>query len=122
MRSMRNKKARRVLRLPDLDYAKRAILNRLGSRRVKAGISIRLDDFVGCFNDPRLRPNRHFQLSVRVPGKGGPVLLAFWSMLAKASVTPSFYTCSKAMTGIYCLAMTSPADPVTQLLRKWGEG
>ena len=35
MRSMRNKKARRVLRLPDLDYAKRAVLNRLGSAESK---------------------------------------------------------------------------------------
>jgi hypothetical protein len=55
-RSCRTKKAaRQVLRLPDLDFAKGAILNTLGSPESKRAYEFAIDDFVGWYcSEPRL--------------------------------------------------------------------
>jgi integrase len=53
--SKRKKAARRVLRLPDLDFAKRAVLNTLGSPESKRAYEFAIDDFVGWYClEPRL--------------------------------------------------------------------
>ena len=53
--SRRKKAARRVLRLPDLDYAKRAVLNPLDSAESKRAYECAIDDFVAWYcSEPRL--------------------------------------------------------------------
>lgn len=53
--SRRKKATRRVLRLPDLDYAKRAVLNTLGSPESKRAYECAIDDFVAWYcSEPRL--------------------------------------------------------------------
>lgn len=42
----KRKTPRRVLRLPDLDFAKRAVLNTLGSTESKRAYEFAIDDFV----------------------------------------------------------------------------
>jgi hypothetical protein len=42
----KNKTPKRVLRLPDLDYAKGAVLNTLGSPESKRAYRFAIDDFV----------------------------------------------------------------------------
>jgi hypothetical protein len=53
--SRRKRAARRVLRLPDLDFAKRAVLNTLGPPESKRAYEFAIDDFVGWYcSEPRL--------------------------------------------------------------------
>jgi site-specific recombinase XerC len=53
--STRKRAARRVLRLPDLDYAKRVVLNTLGSPESKRAYECAIDDFVAWYcSEPRL--------------------------------------------------------------------
>jgi integrase len=57
MKKSRRRKtaARRVLRLPDLDYARRAVLNTLGSPESKRAYECAIDDFVAWYcSEPRL--------------------------------------------------------------------
>ena len=44
--SRKKKVAKRVLKLPDLDFAKRAVLNTLGSPESKRAYEFAIDDFV----------------------------------------------------------------------------
>ena len=48
---------KRILRLPDLDYAKRSVLNSLGSPASKRAYEFGIDDFVAwyCARSPGLR-------------------------------------------------------------------
>ena len=46
IKSRRNGASRRVLRLPDLDYAKRAVLISLGSPDSKRAYEFGIDDFI----------------------------------------------------------------------------
>jgi hypothetical protein len=51
----KRKVAKRVLRLPDLDFAKRAVLNTLGSPESKRAYEFAIDDFVAWYcSEPRL--------------------------------------------------------------------
>jgi hypothetical protein len=53
------KHPKRVLRLPDLDFAKRAGLNTLGSPESKRAYQVGIDDFVSWYcSEPRLAFNR----------------------------------------------------------------
>jgi integrase len=53
--SRKKKTPKRVLRLPDLDYAKGAVLNTLGSPESKRGYEFAIDDFVTWYcSEPRL--------------------------------------------------------------------
>jgi integrase len=53
--SRREKSPKRVLRLLDLDYAKRAVLNTLGSPESKRAYEFAIDDFVAWYcSEPRL--------------------------------------------------------------------
>jgi hypothetical protein len=45
-RSKRKKNPKRVLRLPDLDFAERAVLNTLGSDQSKRAYEFGIDDLV----------------------------------------------------------------------------
>ena len=45
----RKKNPKRVLRLPDLDYAKGAVLNTLGSPASKRAYEFAIDDFVNWY-------------------------------------------------------------------------
>ena len=46
---------KRILRLPDLDYAKRSVLNSLGSPASKRAYESGIDDFVAWYcSEPRL--------------------------------------------------------------------
>ena len=47
--SRKKKVTRRVLRLPDLDFAKRAVLNTLGSPESKRAYEFAIDDFVAWY-------------------------------------------------------------------------
>jgi hypothetical protein len=48
------KTPKRVLRLPDLDYAKRSVLNSLGSPASKRAYEFGIDDFVAWYcSEPR---------------------------------------------------------------------
>jgi hypothetical protein len=45
----RRKTVKRVLRLPDLDFAKRAVLNTLGSPESKRAYEFAIDDFIAWY-------------------------------------------------------------------------
>lgn len=64
----RNKKApKRVLRLPDLDYAKGAVLNTLGSPESKRAYEFAIDDFVTWYcSEPRLAFSKTVVLRYRL--------------------------------------------------------
>ncbi len=57
--SGKKRTAKRVLRLPDLDFAKRAVLNTLGSPESKRAYEFAIDDFVMWYcSEPRLAFSR----------------------------------------------------------------
>jgi site-specific recombinase XerD len=68
MRKPRKKTSpKRVLRLPDLDLAKRAVLNTLGSPQSKRAYEFGIDDFVTWYcSEPRLAFNRTVVLRYRI--------------------------------------------------------
>jgi integrase len=58
---------KRVLRLPDLDYAKRSVLNTLGSPASKRAYEFGIDDFVAWYcSEPRLAFSRTVVLRYRL--------------------------------------------------------
>ena len=71
-RSCRKKKlAKRVLRLPDLDYAKGSVLNTLGSPESKRAYEFAIDDFVRWYcSEPRLAFNKTVVLRYRLELEG----------------------------------------------------
>lgn len=65
--SRRKKNPRRVLRLPDLDYAKGAVLNTLGSPASKRAYEFAIDDFVNWYcSEPRLAFSKRVVLRYRI--------------------------------------------------------
>lgn len=65
--SRKKKIARRVLRLPDLDFAKRAVLNALGSPESKRAYEFAVGDFVTWYcSEPRLAFSRTVVLRYRL--------------------------------------------------------
>jgi hypothetical protein len=59
--------AKRVLRLPDLDYAKRAVLNTLGSRESTRAYEFAINDFIAWYcSEPRLAFSRTVVLRYRI--------------------------------------------------------
>ena len=63
----KNKVTKRVLRLPDLDYAKGAVLNTLGSPESKRASQFATDDFVIWYcSEPRLAFNKTVVLRYRL--------------------------------------------------------
>jgi site-specific recombinase XerD len=63
----RKKVAKRVLRLPDLDFAKRAVLNTLGSPESKRAYEFAIDDFVAWYcSEPRLAFSKTVVLRYRI--------------------------------------------------------
>ena len=58
---------KRVLRLPDLDFAKRSVLNTLGSPASKRAYEFGIDDFVAWYcSEPRLAFSRTVVLRYRL--------------------------------------------------------
>src|SRR5215467_4518166 len=75
--SRKKKSARRVLRLPDLDFAKRAVLNTLGSPESKRAYDFAIDDFVSWYcSEPRLAFSK-------------TVVLRYWLDLESRRLAPS---------------------------------
>ena len=69
--SRRKKVAKRVLRLPDLDFAKRAVLNTLGSHESKRAYEFAIDDFVAWYcSEPRLAFSKTVVLRYRFELEG----------------------------------------------------
>ena len=70
-KSCRTKKvAKRVLRLPDLDYAKGAVLNTLGSPELKRSYEFAIDDFVSWYcSEPRLAFNVVLRYRLELEGR-----------------------------------------------------
>jgi integrase len=65
--SRRKKVGKRVLRLPDLDFAKRAVLNTLGSSESKRAYEFAIDDFVAWYcSEPRLAFSKTVVLRYRL--------------------------------------------------------
>jgi integrase len=65
--SRKKKTPKRVLRLPDLDYAKDAVLNTLGSPESKRGYEFAIDDFVTWYcSEPRLAFSKTVVLRYRL--------------------------------------------------------
>jgi integrase len=63
----RKKNPKRVLRLPDLDYAKGAVLNTLGSPASKRAYEFAIDDFVNWYcSEPRLAFSKTVVLRYRI--------------------------------------------------------
>ena len=63
----KNKAPKRVLRLPDLDYAKGAVLNTLGSPASKRAYRFAIEDFVTWYcSEPRLAFNKTVVLRYRL--------------------------------------------------------
>ena len=67
-RTQRKKQAaKRVLRLPDLDYAKRAVLNTLGSPESTRAYEFAINDFIAWYcSEPRLAFSRTVVLRYRI--------------------------------------------------------
>ena len=66
-KSKRKKNPKRVLRLPDLDFAKRAVLNTLGSDQSKRAYEFGIDDFVAWYcSEPRLAFSKTVVLRYRL--------------------------------------------------------
>lgn len=58
---------KRVLRLPDLDLAKRSVLNSLGSPDSVRAYTLAIDDFIGWYcSEPRLAFSKHIVLRYRL--------------------------------------------------------
>jgi hypothetical protein len=74
-KSCRKKKvAKRVLRLSDLDYAKGAVMNTLGSPESKRAYEFAIDDFVSWYcSEPRLAFNKTVVLRYRLELEGRPL-------------------------------------------------
>ena len=69
--SRKRKVAKRVLRLPDLDFAKRAVLNTLGSPASKRAYEFAIDDFVSWYcSEPRLAFSKTVVLRYRLDLEG----------------------------------------------------
>jgi len=65
--SRKKKTPKRVLRLPDLDYAKRAVLNTLGSPESKRAYQFAIEDFVIWYcSEPRLAFSKTVVLRYRL--------------------------------------------------------
>ena len=63
----KNKAPKRVLRLPDLDYAKVAVLNTLGSPESKRAYQFAIEDFVIWYcSEPRLAFSKTVVLRYRL--------------------------------------------------------
>jgi site-specific recombinase XerD len=63
----KKKAAKRVLRLPDLDFAKRVVLNTLGSPESKRAYEFAIDDFVSWYcSEPRLAFSKTVVLRYRI--------------------------------------------------------
>ncbi len=63
----RRNTAKRVLRLPDLDFAKRAVLNTLGSPESKRAYEFAIDDFITWYcSEPRLAFSKPVVLRYRL--------------------------------------------------------
>jgi hypothetical protein len=66
-KSDRKRRPKRVLRLPDLDFAKRSVLNTLGSPASKRAYEFGIDDFVAWYcSEPRLAFSRTVVLRYRL--------------------------------------------------------
>jgi integrase len=71
MKKSAKKSPKRVLRLPDLDFAKRAVLNTLGSPESKRAYEFAIDDFVAWYcSEPRLAFNKTVVLGYRLELEG----------------------------------------------------
>ena len=58
---------KRVLRLPDLDHAKRTVLSSLGSRDFTRAYAHAIDDFIAWYcSEPRLAFGKHVVLRYRI--------------------------------------------------------
>lgn len=58
-RSIRNKKPKNTLRLPDLDQAKSAVLNSLPSKESQRGYQHAIEEFIAWYcSEPRLSFNK----------------------------------------------------------------
>jgi site-specific recombinase XerD len=69
--SRKKKVAKRVLRLPDLDFAKRAVLNTLSSPESKRAYEFAIDDFVAWYcSEPRLAFSKTVVLRYRLDLEG----------------------------------------------------
>jgi integrase len=69
--SRKKKVAKRVLKLPDLDFAKRAVLNTLGSPESKRAYEFAIDDFVAWYcSEPRLVFSKTVVLRYRLDLEG----------------------------------------------------
>ena len=69
--SWKKRVAKRVLRLPDLDFAKRAVLNTLGSPESKRAYEFAIDDFVSWYcSEPRLAFSKTVVLRYRLELEG----------------------------------------------------
>ena len=63
----RNRSTKRVFRLPDLDFAKRSVLNTLGSPASKRAYEFGIDDFIAWYcSEPRLAFSRTVVLRYRL--------------------------------------------------------
>src|SRR6266481_1889935 len=77
----RKRTPKRVLRLPDLDYAKRSVLNTLGSPASKRAYEFGIDDFIAWYcSEPRLAFSRTVVLRYRLELES--------RRLAPSSITP----------------------------------
>ena len=69
-KSNRKKTPKRVLRLPDLDFAKRSVLNTLGSPASKRAYEFGIDDFVAWYcSEPRLAFSRTVVLRLELESR-----------------------------------------------------
>lgn len=65
--SSRRKAPKQLLRLPDLDHAKRTVLNSLGSPDSTWAYGFAIDDFIGWYcSEPRLAFSKHVVLRYRL--------------------------------------------------------
>jgi len=67
LNAKQNRTPKRVLLLPDLDHAKRTVLNSLGSPDSTRAYEYVIDDFIACYcSEPRLAFGKHVVLRYRI--------------------------------------------------------
>ena len=66
-----SRKPKRILRLPDLDHAKTAVLDTLGSPESERSYRFAIEDFIACYcSEPRLAFNKTVVLRYRIQLEG----------------------------------------------------
>src|SRR6202171_5217838 len=92
-------KPKRILRLPDLDHAKTAVLNTLGSPDSRGSYRFAIDDFIAWYcSEPRLVFNKtvvlRYRLQLEVRHLSAPRSMSVWPQFVDLHTKRLIAVCS----------------------------